>query len=43
MIHRFKQEIMERKKLLKSFKIQQLFGEGDITGTEGFKIREMIK
>lgn len=43
MIYKFKQEIMERKKLLKTFKIEQIFGEGDITGTEGFKIREMIK
>lgn len=43
MIYRFKQEIMERKKLLKSFKIQRIFEEGNVPGTAGYQIREMIK
>lgn len=43
MIYRFKQEIMERKKLLKTFKMQKIFGDGNIPGTAGYQIREMIK
>ena len=37
---------MERKKLLKTFKkfkLQKIFGDGNIPGTAGYQVREMIK